>query len=144
MAGLLCQIVIVLTLSASLTGCATVMNIACGPRQVYGGIQVDAQVIAHASQALVTGQPVALKGALLESTGTALVLGAAVADLSLSAIADTVTLPWTVTWWGLDRQVAKDYEERDPDAKSKREYRRQWLEQEGAKPDRTSDPSATN
>src|SRR4051812_32489761 len=74
----------------SLSGCGTVCNLAwlhvrgdklsCGPPLVYGGVQNDVEIINRASQA--TGAPGMGTGGLY-----------LLADVALSFVADTLTLP---------------------------------------------------
>ena len=80
-----------LLITASLSGCGTMDNMAGGPSaRVYGGVRQDVKDAAQA-----TGTAFRASDAAMFSNSVA--LGTAhVLDMPFSAVADTVTLPVTV------------------------------------------------
>jgi uncharacterized protein YceK len=108
------RIVILLMFGSLLSGCGTFLNLAWftpkeGGEHMYGGVRVDAQT-AYRSLFHPEDNPYA---STPERLWTAACL---TADLPLSLVGDTLTLPWTCHQT-LMREIADEYAEKDRRAK---------------------------
>ena len=74
------------------SGCGTVLNFASGDPDVYGGVQRDIQVVFTPDSVAFTPNTVPSSDAMAGVVVVALVA----ADIGLSAICDTLTLPLTI------------------------------------------------
>jgi uncharacterized protein YceK len=71
-----------------LSGCGTICNLATGDPEIYGGPQKDAEFLQNLHPAE--------GGGAAAGKGMAIVLLATVADVSLSVVGDTLTLPLAI------------------------------------------------
>lgn len=76
--------------AVSATGCGTLGNVS-GPCKMYGGVQLDGTNVLEVCQEI--GHP--NEGGSLSTAHRTMILICGCADLPLSAVADTVTLPFT-------------------------------------------------
>jgi uncharacterized protein YceK len=70
-------------------GCGTVRNLASGDPDIYGGTQKDVKLVMTPGALRNSGNPVGI-------TVGPILAAAVVADVGLSAVADTVTLPLVI------------------------------------------------
>jgi uncharacterized protein YceK len=88
--------VVVLALSAALSGgCGTIMNLTSGDPEIYGGPRKDIEALQTPPSGPTARCP---QGNASEEEGKteAFLAGFIVADIAVSAVADTLTLPLTI------------------------------------------------